>query len=105
MRGWQVSPTELEATLLMHPCIVDAAVVGLKRSIESNDGELPRAYVVLGLGAILTDVQVMTFIGKRLARFKALSGGVSFVASIPRNGSGKIMRRLLIQQDPIVSNT
>jgi acyl-coenzyme A synthetase/AMP-(fatty) acid ligase len=87
---------------LLHPCIVDAAVVGLRQTTKSYDSELPRAYVVLGLGAILTDTQVRTFIEKRLAKFKALSGGVSFVACIPRNGSGKILRRLLLQQDPTV---
>ncbi|RMJ23667.1 AMP-binding enzyme [Aspergillus sp. HF37] len=96
VRGFQVAPPELEAVLLSHPHIVDAAVIGV--SVPNADTEFPRAYVVRrpgGEGAKLTEAGVQKFVLERLARFKALTGGVAFVEAIPKNPSGKILKRVL----------
>ena len=95
MRGFQVAPPELEAVLLMHPEIVDAAVIGVVR----DDAELPRAYVVRrpesAAAEDLTEEMVKEYSAGKLAKYKRLEGGVSFVDAIPRNASGKILKMLL----------
>ncbi|KAH8699235.1 hypothetical protein BGW36DRAFT_293241 [Talaromyces proteolyticus] len=96
VRGFQVAPPELEAVLLSHPQIVDAAVIGL--SIPGADGELPRAYVVRRpgpAGSQLTESEVKEYLSTRLAKYKSLTGGVKFVDTIAKNASGKILKRLL----------
>jgi acyl-CoA synthetase (AMP-forming)/AMP-acid ligase II len=96
VRGFQVAPPELEAVLLSHPQIVDAAVIGI--TIPGADTEFPRAYVVRrpgNKGEKLTETDVQKYVLERLARFKALTGGVKFVGSIAKNPSGKILKRVL----------
>lgn len=96
VRGFQVAPPELEAVLLSHPQIVDAAVIGI--TFPSANTEFPRAYVVRrpgNAGEKLTEQDVQEYVLERLARFKALTGGVKFVGSIAKNPSGKILKRVL----------
>ncbi|KAJ5219454.1 uncharacterized protein N7498_001553 [Penicillium cinerascens] len=96
VRGFQVAPPELEAVLLSHPQIVDAAVIGI--SIPGANTEFPRAYVVRrqgGGGTVPTEAEVQQYLLERLARYKALTGGVKFVGAIAKNPSGKILKRVL----------
>jgi acyl-CoA synthetase (AMP-forming)/AMP-acid ligase II len=95
VRGFQVAPPELEGVLLTHPLIVDVAVIGLRGVLP--DSELPRAYVVRrpGVGDGLTEEEVKAYLGGRLAKYKALTGGVKFVSAIPKNASGKILKKVL----------
>lgn len=91
-----MAPPELEAVLLSHPQIIDAAVIGV--SIPGRDGELPRAYVVRRPGpegVKLTEDEVKKYLASRLAKYKALTGGVKFTDSIAKNASGKILKRIL----------
>jgi acyl-CoA synthetase (AMP-forming)/AMP-acid ligase II len=100
VRAFQVAPPELETVLLTHPHIIDAAVIGVKHQFE-KDVELPRAYVVRRPGPeglALDEKTVKEHCGKRLTKFKELTGGVRFVESIPKNASGKILKRLLREQ-------
>ena len=91
VRGWQVSPAEVEAVALEHPEIADAAVIGIE--LPNGSGEIPRAYVVLRKASNLSSEEIQTFIGKSLARYKVPSQ-VLFVDSIPKNATGKILRRI-----------
>ncbi|OAL36287.1 hypothetical protein AYO20_04445 [Fonsecaea nubica] len=92
IKGLQVSPTELELTLLNHPEVTDAAVVGAM----INGEEYVRAFVVRKNDS-LTEKEIFEIIRKNFAPHKWLTGGIYFVDEIPRTGSGKIMRRKLPQ--------
>ncbi|KAK7529523.1 putative 4-coumarate-CoA ligase [Phyllosticta citribraziliensis] len=94
VKGNQVAPAELEALLLDHPAIADVAVIG----VPAPDNELeeqPRAYVVRSPGTNASADDVAQFIAQRVARHKRLTGGVRFVEAIPKNPSGKILRKEL----------
>lgn len=91
-KGFQVAPAELEALLLTHDSIADAAVIG----VHDEDGnEIPKAYIVRRPGAreVLED-DVMTFVAERVAPYKKIRR-VEFVGGVPRAASGKILRREL----------
>ena len=99
VRAWQVAPPELEAVLLSHPHIVDAAVIGVQFSRDGS--QLPRAYLVKRAGPDgdrLSEEDVKKFMEGRLAKYKRLDGGVKFVDAIPKNASGKILKRVLRDQ-------
>ncbi|XP_013418047.1 4-coumarate--CoA ligase 1 [Lingula anatina] len=91
-KGFQVPPAELEAVLLSHPAILDAAVVGIP---DQEAGELPFAMVILKEGKKATKKEVADFVAGKLAPYKRLRGGVEFVDEIPKSASGKILRRLI----------
>jgi 4-coumarate--CoA ligase len=99
VRGFQVAPPELEAVLLSHPDIVDAGVIGVPAS--DYEGEAPRAYVVRrprSDPSKLTEEAVKNYTGEKLSKYKRLEGGVKFVDAIPKNASGKILKRVLREQ-------
>ncbi|XP_046402315.1 luciferin 4-monooxygenase-like [Ischnura elegans] len=89
-KAFQVAPAELEALLLKHPGIKDAAVIGIPDEVA---GEVPRAYVVKEKGSKLSQGDIISYIGKHVSSHKQLRGGVQFVDSIPKTASGKILRR------------
>ena len=91
--GFQVPPAELEGILLEHPGIADAAVIG-KEDVQA--GEIPKAFVVQRSGSELTGEDVMTFVAGKVATFKHVRE-VEFIDAIPKNPSGKILRRNLIE--------
>ncbi len=94
-KGFQVPPAELEGVLLEHPGIADAAVIG-KDDLES--GEIPKAFVVLRPGAELSGEEVMSFAASKVATFKRVRE-VEFIDAVPKNPSGKILRRALIERE------
>ncbi|KAJ9639122.1 hypothetical protein H2204_004030 [Knufia peltigerae] len=93
VNGLQVAPAELEAVLLEHPDVADAAAVG----ITVHDEELPRAYVVLQDHAKgkLTEDDIKKFVAGKVAKHKRLEGGVKFIDEVPKLASGKIVRKLM----------
>ncbi|RVE50075.1 hypothetical protein evm_005281 [Chilo suppressalis] len=91
----QVPPAEVESVLLECPGVAECAVVGAP---DEAAGELPTAFVVPKQNARLTHKEVIEFAASRLSYHKRLHGGVIFVDSIPKNPSGKILRRVLRQQ-------
>ena len=92
-KGFQVAPAELEALLLAHPDIADAAVVGVA---DEEAGEVPAAFVALRPDADVSAEQIMLFVAEQVAPFKQIRR-VSFVEAIPKSASGKILRRMLRQ--------
>jgi acyl-CoA synthetase (AMP-forming)/AMP-acid ligase II len=93
--GENIYPAEIENVLLQHPAIVDAAVIGQD---SPKWGESPLA-VVVTKEAGLTESEVLAHCDGKLARFKLPRGAV-FVDEIPRNPSGKILKRVLREQFP-----
>lgn len=77
-----------------HPAIDDAAVIGI--DLDDGRGELPRAYIVPApVEQNVTDDELLRYMGNRLAKYKLPAGGIARIRCIPRNASGKILRRLL----------
>ena len=90
-KGFQVPPAELEALLVGHPSIADAAVIGIP---DDEAGELPKAFVALQPNATLSEGEVKAFVADHVAHYKQVRV-VEFVDEIPRSASGKILRRVL----------
>jgi acyl-CoA synthetase (AMP-forming)/AMP-acid ligase II len=88
-KGYQVPPAELEALLLSHPAIADAAVVGVN---DDEGEEVPKAFVVKQSGAELTADEVMEFVAGQVAPYKKVRQ-VEFIDAIPKSASGKILRK------------
>ncbi|CAN1238575.1 Probable CoA ligase CCL5 [Linum grandiflorum] len=98
--GYQVAPAELEAILLKHPQVMDAAVIPIK---DAASGEIPMAYVVRA-SAGLTEDQVIEFVAAQVAPYKKVRK-VAFIDTIPKSAAGKILRKTLISlnQHPLTS--
>jgi acyl-CoA synthetase (AMP-forming)/AMP-acid ligase II len=90
-KGFQVPPAELEATLLRHPDVTDAAVVGLP---DEEAGEIPVGYVTLRPGASAGPEEIRQFVAGQVATYKQLRR-LEVIDAIPKSASGKILRRLL----------
>ncbi len=90
-KGFQVPPAELEAVLLRHPDVTDAAVVGLP---DEEAGEIPVGYVVLRPGAPVSPEEIMRFAAAQVASYKQIRR-LEVVETIPKSASGKILRRVL----------
>ena len=92
-KGLQVAPAELEAVLISHPEVADAAVV---RYPDEQAGEVPKAFVVARNP--VDPEELMAFVAERVAPHKKVRR-VEFVDEIPKAASGKILRRLLMDRD------
>ncbi|KAG9443136.1 hypothetical protein H6P81_018990 [Aristolochia fimbriata] len=92
-KGYQVAPAELEALLLTHPLVADAAVIPFP---DKEVGQYPMAYVVRKGGGHVSEGEIMEFIGKQVAPYKRIRR-VAFVSAVPKNPSGKILRKDLIK--------
>ncbi len=90
-RGYQIAPAELEAILMEHPAVKDCAVVGIP---EENLGEIPKAFIVKKDGVNLSAEEVLAFVAERVAPYKKIRD-VAFIHEVPKNPSGKILRRVL----------
>ena len=94
-KGFQVPPAELEGLLLEHPAVLDTAVIG---KADTESGEIPKAFVVTRPGAEVSDEDIMEFVRDKVATFKHVRQ-VEFIDTIPKSASGKILRRVLIEQE------
>jgi fatty-acyl-CoA synthase len=89
--GENISSVEVEGTLLRHPAVGEAAVVGLP---SEQWGETPHAFVVLLPGQSATEAELIGFVRDRMAHFKA-PRGITFVAELPKTATGKIQKFVL----------
>jgi len=94
-RGFQVPPAELEAILVRHPEVLDAAVIPAP---DPNAGEVPKAFVVRAPQATVTEGELLTFVAERVPSYKKVRR-VEFIEEIPRSLSGKILRRALVERE------
>jgi acyl-CoA synthetase (AMP-forming)/AMP-acid ligase II len=92
-KGYQVAPAELEAVLLSHPAVADAAVIPCP---DNQAGEIPKAFIVLKDAATIEELS--SFVAERVAPYKKIRE-IEFIDQIPKSPSGKILRRVLIQRE------
>ena len=103
-KGSQVAPAVLEAILLAHPAVADAAVIGRP---DEESGEMPTAVVVLRQPAADTRLagrELMAYVAERVAPHEKIRR-VEFVTEIPKSPSGKILRRLLTGRDQAAASS
>lgn len=115
--GVQVSPAEIEQVLLAHPraLVIDAAVSGIPSELVplfsstknasgiARDERVPRAWVVVShegasLGRKKVVEELDAWVRERLSRYKWLTGGIEVVDEIPKNPTGKVLRRVLVDR-------
>jgi len=89
-KGFQVPPAELEAVLLTHPCVADAAVIPCP---DDEAGEVPKGIIVLKQP--VEPEALLEFVAERVAPHKRIRH-IEFVEKIPKSASGKILRRVLV---------
>jgi acyl-CoA synthetase (AMP-forming)/AMP-acid ligase II len=94
-KGFQVAPAELEAVLLDHPAVADAAVVA---SPDDEAGEVPKAFVVAAGGGDLDVEELQAYVASRVASYKQLRR-VEVIDEIPKSASGKVLRRVLVERE------
>lgn len=92
-KGMQVAPAELEAILLGHPAIADAAVIPRP---DEEAGEVPKAFVVARHD--ISAEAVMAYVAERVSPHKKIRH-LEFINEIPKSASGKILRRILVEQE------
>ncbi len=94
-KGYQVPPAQLEAVLVGHPSVADAAVIP---GHDEEGEEVPKAFVVLKPGALATPDELMAHVADRVAPHMRIRR-VEFIEEIPKSLSGKILRRVLVERD------
>ncbi len=100
-----MAPAELEAHLLAHPAVDDCAVISVE---HDRHGEVPKAFVVKPPAMASrkneeVQAEIMKHVQDHKAHYKWLKGGVEFIDVIPKSPSGKILRRLLRDQERAAS--
>jgi len=91
--GENIYPAEVENVLMQHPAVADGAVFAVP---DDTWGEAVKAAVVLRPGVALTSVELIGFMRERLAHYKC-PRSIDFVDALPRNPSGKLLKRVLRQ--------
>lgn len=94
VNGWQVAPAELESALLTSPHVLDAAAISVGCGVDEH----PMVFVVPRSGIEVSAADVEGHLRTRLARYKVAYMEVHFVDAIPRNPSGKILKKILREQ-------
>ncbi len=92
--GENVFPAEIEDCLVQHPAVADVGVVGVP---DERRGEAPKAFVVLEEGATATAADILGFARERLPAYK-VPRAVEFRDELPKAPTGKVLRRLLVEQ-------
>jgi acyl-CoA synthetase (AMP-forming)/AMP-acid ligase II len=94
-KAFSIAPAELEALLLEHPAVLEAAVIGVP---DEEAGEVPKGFVVRRPGQEVIDEELIAFINGRVASYKKIHY-IEFIDAIPKVPSGKILRRELKERE------
>lgn len=92
--GFKVYPTEVENVIYQHSSIAEVAVYGVPDAFK---GEIVQASIVMKPGQTLTETQIIDFCSERMAAYK-IPRNINFVDAIPKNQTGKILKRILRKQ-------
>lgn len=95
VRGLNVYPREIEEVLYQNPKIKEAAVIGIP---DEHKGEVPKGFIVLQDAATATEHEMIRYLRDRLAPYK-IPKNIEFRKSLPKNASGKILKRLLQDEE------
>ncbi|MCM8800827.1 MAG: long-chain fatty acid--CoA ligase [Candidatus Omnitrophica bacterium] len=95
VRGLNVYPREIEEVLYQNPKIKEAAVIGVP---DIHKGEVPKAFVVLHEGTSATEQEIIHYLRERLASYK-IPKYVEFRSQLPKSTTGKILKRILIDEE------
>uniref|UniRef100_A0A0N5AHV5 AMP-binding domain-containing protein n=1 Tax=Syphacia muris TaxID=451379 RepID=A0A0N5AHV5_9BILA len=95
VRGWQVSPIELEEEILKLAGVKECAVVGVPDEVS---GQVPKAYVVINKESKLTKNHINDIIRSKFSSYKQLAGGIEFIDELPKTASGKVSKHLLLEK-------
>ena len=97
--GFKVYPAEVENIIYQHPAVAEVAVYGV---LDQMKGEIVKANIVLKAGCTLTEEQMREFCSEKIAKYK-MPKSFKFVKSIPKNPTGKILKRMLRQEQITVT--
>jgi long-chain acyl-CoA synthetase len=95
VRGFNVYPREIEDLLYEHPKVKEAAVIGVS---DYHKGEVPKGFIVLKDGVQATQREFVLYLRERLANYK-IPRQIVFRQSLPKNSTGKILKRVLIEEE------
>ena len=93
--GFNVYPLEIEKVLFQHPNVLETAVIGIP---DEYRGEVVKAYIVLKEGKTATTEEIIEFCKDKLAHFK-IPKTVEFRQELPKSMIGKVLRRVLAEED------
>jgi long-chain acyl-CoA synthetase len=95
MSGFKIYPTEVEQVIYQHPAVSEVAIYGVPDPVK---GEIVKADIVLKyIHQPIPDTQIKEFCSQRLANYK-IPHEIDFVASLPKNSTGKVLKRVLRQE-------
>ena len=95
-KGFQVAPAELEGIIGAREEVNDVLVIPVP---DEEAGEVPKAFVSLKPGFTMTEEEIAAHLAEHVAHYKRLRGGVEIVEEVPRSASGKLLRRLVVEQE------
>ncbi|MBI5144699.1 MAG: long-chain fatty acid--CoA ligase [Candidatus Omnitrophica bacterium] len=95
VRGLNVYPREIEEVLYQNPKVKEAAVIGIA---DEHTGEVPKGFVVLKEGEAATEHELVQYLRDRLAPYK-IPKYIEFRDNLPKNTTGKILKRLLLDEE------
>ena len=95
VRGLNVYPREIEEVLYQNPKIKEAAVIGIS---DVHKGEVPKGFIVLRDGEVASEHEIIQYLRERLAGYK-IPKYITFRNSLPKNATGKILKRLLQEEE------
>jgi len=92
--GFKVYPTEVENVIYQHPGVAEVAVYGVP---SQETSEIVKANIILKPGHSITEKQIIAFCSERMAAYK-IPKAIKFVDAIPKNPTGKVLKRLLREE-------